>query len=855
LRNRIVILAMAGLFAACGEVPTEPSALAPDAAPAFSTTTSGDILIDDFNGPTGTWNGGYPDQFYFLQDGSILGGARELALYPGSNVTIDGSAGTLTWINTGNTPHHRIRYGSFVGAGAKVASGSSNRVASLNLALSLTDELLIDIAAVNHSPLEIWLLSGSANDPQTGNPIPASGEPFRYITQTNLPVGELRISLSSFVSVWNGQPLSAAKVGDIDGIYVGDFGHVATVFEKFAFVRGIADTDGDGVPDDQDVEPTRTNLYSWVDWQSADVATGTATGIATLADGTEITVNLRVADPDGSAPIFGYTNNGVNVGGIAGFTFHNWFSNNPSTYTSSYVLNHPGFDDDIIALAGGQESGHPLSSYVITFSPAVSDPVMAVMSLGAGGNQASYAFDRSFEILSQGPGRFGGGTSSLQGAGQTLKGNEGNGTVRFLGSYSTFSWTVPDGEIWHGVTLGVRGLADADADTDGDGVPDASDNCPADANGGQGDADGDGIGDTCDPSNDGHLDTDGDGLTNAEEVVIGTSPTNPDTDGDGVNDGADGCPLDPNCQTLDSSAPAITATVTGDLGDNGWYTSDVSVSWTVTDAESDYTTTGCEDASVTSDTDGVTFTCEATSAGGTDSQSVFIKRDATAPTVSVALGGTLHNGWYNTDVAVDWTTADNLSGIASDTCLDNTVATDGTHSQACAVTDNAGNSAAGATGEFKRDATDPTVTYSGNAGSYDIAGSVAITCAATDDLSGIDSDTCADLSGAAYTFGLGTTAFSASAEDVAGNTGSAAGSFEVTASLDGLCALVQRFVSHNGVANSLCAKTRAAERARNDNAHDGALEAFIHEVEAQSGKKIDADDALVLITIATALIG
>ena len=52
--------------------------------------------------------------------------------------------------------------------------------------------------------------------------------------------------------------------------------------------------------------------------------------------------------------------------------------------------------------------------------------------------------------------------------------------------------------------------------------------------------------DPCDPISTGlTCDPDGDGLTNAQEATLGSNPTNPDTDGDGVKDGADNCPLDP----------------------------------------------------------------------------------------------------------------------------------------------------------------------------------------------------------------------------------------------------------------------------------------------------------------------
>lgn len=45
----------------------------------------------------------------------------------------------------------------------------------------------------------------------------------------------------------------------------------------------------------------------------------------------------------------------------------------------------------------------------------------------------------------------------------------------------------------------------------------------------------------------------------------------------------------------DTTAPLITPTITGTLGNNGWYTSDVNVSWTITDAESTISSqTGCD---------------------------------------------------------------------------------------------------------------------------------------------------------------------------------------------------------------------------------------------------------------------
>ena len=148
----------------------------------------------------------------------------------------------------------------------------------------------------------------------------------------------------------------------------------------------------------------------------------------------------------------------------------------------------------------------------------------------------------------------------------------------------------------------------------------------------------------------------------------------------------------------DSTAPIVTANVTGTLGLNGWYTSDVGVSWTVSDPESAIdSSTGCGSTTLSSDTAGTTLTCTATSAGGTSSSSVTIKRDATPPGVTCAaapvyvLGGS-HAG----DVTADVTDATSLaaaSSVSADVSAGE-VATVGVKSKTLTGSDNAGNTTA-----------------------------------------------------------------------------------------------------------------------------------------------------------------
>jgi hypothetical protein len=276
-------------------------------------------------------------------------------------------------------------------------------------------------------------------------------------------------------------------------------------------------------------------------------------------------------------------------------------------------------------------------------------------------------------------------------------------------------------------------------DTDGDGVGDSQDNCPSVANPGQQDSDGDGVGDACET----------------------TAP--------------------------DTTPPVIVANIGGTIGNNGWYTSNVSVSWSVTDAESAISSSsGCGAASVTVDTAGTTFTCQATSAGGSNSQSVTVKRDATKPSLAfgAASPAANGNGWNNTDVSFSYTANDATSGVANaspSTPL--TVGGEGAALTASVtVTDNAGNSESFTTTGVSIDRTAPTITLDtpSNGASYLLDAQVLAGYSCNGGASGLA--TCAGPianGDAVNTSSTGSFAFTVNASDRAGNTASATNRYSV----------------------------------------------------------------------------
>jgi hypothetical protein len=192
----------------------------------------------------------------------------------------------------------------------------------------------------------------------------------------------------------------------------------------------------------------------------------------------------------------------------------------------------------------------------------------------------------------------------------------------------------------------------------------------------------------------------------------------------------------------DSTPPVISPTLTGTLGSNGWYRSDVTVTWTVTDPESMITSSPCGNTTITSDTTGTAVTCSATSAGGTSTQSVTIKRDATAPSVTATrTPGANANGWNNTDVTVTFAGTDTVSGPV--TCDAALVLGEGANKSATgSCTDLAGNSASATVSGINIDKTAPTITAqrdtAANANGWNNGGVIA-SYSASDALSGLDS--------------------------------------------------------------------------------------------------------------------
>lgn len=234
-------------------------------------------------------------------------------------------------------------------------------------------------------------------------------------------------------------------------------------------------------------------------------------------------------------------------------------------------------------------------------------------------------------------------------------------------------------------------------------------------------------------------------------------------------------------ELVDSTPPVINPTVSGTKGSNDWYTSDITLSWTVSDPESAISSSsGCGSTTINTDTSGTTLTCTATSAGGTSSQSVTIKRDTTSPLITITGDNpaTVDAGSIYSDAGATATDDGTSVSVISSGSVDTTKV--GIYTITYTAIDPAGNSVTATRIVNVVDTTPPTITVPTDMiveATSASGAAVSFTEASASDLvDGSVATSCSPESGSIFPITVNTV--TCSATDNAGNTGSK--SFTVT---------------------------------------------------------------------------
>jgi hypothetical protein len=230
--------------------------------------------------------------------------------------------------------------------------------------------------------------------------------------------------------------------------------------------------------------------------------------------------------------------------------------------------------------------------------------------------------------------------------------------------------------------------------------------------------------------------------------------------------------------------------------------------------------------------------------------------DSTPPTIVAERDRSPNElGWYNESVQVSFVCDDDMSGVFS--CSDPVeVDEEGLDKFAAGqAIDNAGNEASVSEGPIRLDRTPPEITFFG-AREYLIDETIEVGCAIEDALSGVAESRCTASSGQAFLFELGSYSVEATARDQAGNTTETQAEYSVRVTTESLCRVIESLVSKSGIAHSLCVKLEGAKEAAerdNERAANNKIDAFHHEVDAQSGKAILQEHTGLLIRFADAL--
>lgn len=237
-------------------------------------------------------------------------------------------------------------------------------------------------------------------------------------------------------------------------------------------------------------------------------------------------------------------------------------------------------------------------------------------------------------------------------------------------------------------------------------------------------------------------------------------------------------------EIVDTTAPSILfVSRTPAANVNGWNNTDVTVNWSCTDNVGVVSSSASQILSGEGENQSATGTCTDLVGLTASNTQTGINIDKTVPTASASASPLANaNGWNNTNVTVSFSGADGLSGIASCSSPVTLNAEGAGQSASGTCTDKAGNVSALATAsDINIDKTAPTnIEFVGGpaaGGSY-YFGSVpsAPTCTADGAISGLAS---CNVTG--YSAAVGSPIMTATAKDLADNTGTATRSYTVLA--------------------------------------------------------------------------
>ena len=164
----------------------------------------------------------------------------------------------------------------------------------------------------------------------------------------------------------------------------------------------------------------------WTDWTSIT---------STLATGSLGASTVTLSGPFDTAQISGGTD---------------YWRTGGNPWAAYDALSNLPTNNDFIAPSGNQVL------HTISFSKAVIDPYIAIISLGQGGIQTNWTFNAPFALIDQGQGFWGNGVFTI--LGNSISAGEAHGVIQFKGSFTSLTLLTNQTENWSGLTIGAAGV-------------------------------------------------------------------------------------------------------------------------------------------------------------------------------------------------------------------------------------------------------------------------------------------------------------------------------------------------------------------------------------------------------------